>query len=101
MSICETYCIKKAKPLPDCLVQSRYESFPLVLLYVILPCLAVLSCSFQKRKRRESGFGGEGRWGGELEEVERGEILVGMCCMREKSAFNTKNEGELFILLCT
>lgn len=52
MRICEKYSIKKAKPptgLP------RYEGFPLVLLYVILPCLAVLSWRSARFKRGKGG----------------------------------------------
>lgn len=36
--------------------------------------------------------------------VERGETVVGMCCMREKYVFNSKKKVikvKLFILLCT
>lgn len=52
MSICETFSIKKAKTptgLP------RYEGFPLVLLYAILPCLAVLSWRSALFKRGKGG----------------------------------------------
>lgn len=75
----------------DCLVQSPYGGFCLVVLYLVLLDLVVSerSAPFRKEMKGEQIWGrGEGE--GELGRVEGGETLAGMYCMREESIFNSK-----------
>lgn len=56
--------------------------------FVLKVCYLLETTSFLKRKGRGSGSRRDGRCVGELEGVQRGETVVRMSCMREKSIFN-------------
>lgn len=65
----------------------------LVLSSIVLKvCYLLETCSFLKRKGRGSGSRRNGRCIGELGRVKRGETVVRMSCMREKSIFNWKKK---------
>lgn len=59
---------------------------------------------FSKEEKEGEWIWRRGEVGRGARRVERGETVVGMCCMREKYVLNSKKKVikvKLFILLCT
>lgn len=63
--------------------------------FVLKVCYVLETCTFLKRKGRGSESRRNGRCIGELGRVKRGETVVRMSCMREKSIFNWKKGKKI------